>query len=178
VRAGALGDGLIGQSYAPVGKTLLFSGAADGAAGQNMEGLALGPRLANGSWVLLGVVDNAKGADPLSFNTLVAFTATANLSGDFDADGDVDGADLLAWQRGVGKAAGVTLGDGDGDRDGDVEADDLAIWTSEFAATMAEPVPEPTAAALLALALATLNAALARGDRLRRELVGNLLADR
>ena len=51
--------GLIGQSFTPVAKELLWSGAADNASGQNLEGLTLGPRLANGNWLLVGVVDNS-----------------------------------------------------------------------------------------------------------------------
>ncbi|HMO84943.1 MAG TPA: esterase-like activity of phytase family protein [Lacipirellulaceae bacterium] len=43
VSVGPLAAGLTGQTYAPVSKQLLWSGAVDGASGQNMEGLALGP---------------------------------------------------------------------------------------------------------------------------------------
>ena len=77
VSIGVLGNGLAGQDYIAVGKELLFAGAADAASGQNLEGLTLGPQLANGNWVLIGVVDNNNGTDPLSINTIVAFTATA-----------------------------------------------------------------------------------------------------
>jgi hypothetical protein len=62
--------GLIGQTYTPVSKRLLWSGQAAGGFGQNLEGLALGPQLSNGNWSLLGIVDDG---DPLSNNTLVAF---------------------------------------------------------------------------------------------------------
>lgn len=61
---------LIGQTFTPVKKRLLWSGIAGRGFGQNLEGLALGPKLSNGHWSLLGVVDNG---DPLSNNTLVAF---------------------------------------------------------------------------------------------------------
>ena len=47
--------GLIGQTYTPVAKSLLWSRAIDASFGQNMEGLTLGPRLANGDWSLIGV---------------------------------------------------------------------------------------------------------------------------
>jgi len=53
-------------------------------------------------------------------------------SADFDADGDVDGADFLQWQRGFGLVGTATLGDGDSDADGDVTGDDLAIWIATF----------------------------------------------
>src|SRR5262249_798209 len=84
VSVGALANGLIGQSFTPVSKTLLWSGPVDGPgnSGMNMEGLTLGPRLADGSWILVGVCDNGDG---FTTNTLVAFTATANATADFDA---------------------------------------------------------------------------------------------
>jgi hypothetical protein len=154
VSTGAAANGLIGQSYNFVSKQLLWSGAADAASGQNLEGLALGPRLANGSWVLLGVVDDGfngtNDLDALSNNTIVAFTATANPSADFDLDGDVDGGDFLHWQRNLGKTVGATHSQGDADRDGDVDAEDIARWTTHYAGAPGETasavVPEPAAA--------------------------------
>jgi hypothetical protein len=65
--------GLIGQSYTPVTKHLLWKGQAGGLLGQNLEGLALGPKLADGNWSLLGIVDDA---DPVSNNNLIAFELT------------------------------------------------------------------------------------------------------
>lgn len=160
ISVGALGNGLIGQSYTPVAKTPLFAGAVDGANGQNLEGLALGPRLDNGSWVLLGVVDdgfsNGVDDDPLSNNTLVAFVATANVTGDFDADGDIDGDDLLRWQRGLGKAIGAKLDEGDGDRDGDVDAADLAAWRGAFIAAASSTAPEPAGLVVAIMGLSAL----------------------
>jgi hypothetical protein len=151
VSAGALANGLIGQTYTPVAKHLAWLGAADAAAGQNMEGLTLGPRLANGSYVLIGVVDDdPTDLDTLSANTVVAFTATANPSADFDGDGDVDGADLLNLQRGLGKSIGASHAEGDADRDGDVDDDDLNYWKNHFgaapAASASQSIPEPTGA--------------------------------
>lgn len=48
--------------------------------------------------------------------------------GDFDADTDVDGDDLLILLLHFGMTAGALHTDGDADRDGDVDRDDLAIW--------------------------------------------------
>jgi hypothetical protein len=67
-------------------------------------------------------------------------------SADFDEDGDIDGADFLTWQRGLG--AGVTHAEGDADGDGDVDATDVAAWRFQFSATGAAvpigtAVPEP-----------------------------------
>ena len=151
VSVGPTATGLTGQTFTPVGKQLLWSGPVDGTNGQNLEGLTLGPRLANGSWMLIGVVDDG---DELSNNTLVASTATAIPSADFNADGAVDGTDLLDWQRGLGQAIGAAHSTGDADRDGD--ADDLTQWKADFAApgeAAAATVPEPASLTLCGLAL-------------------------
>lgn len=146
--------GLIGQTYTPVAKTLLWSGAIDASFGQNMEGLTLGPRLANGDWSLIGVVDNGDGS---SGNTIVAFTATPVISADFNGDGAVDGADFLQWQRGNGNAIGATHHEGDANRDGAVDDADLQLWKGAFAppaAAASHAIPEPTPALLTAVAAA------------------------
>jgi hypothetical protein len=54
-------------------------------------------------------------------------------AGDFDGDGDVDGNDLLVWQRGLGTpplVAGASHGDADGDRD--VDGADLGLWSGNY----------------------------------------------
>ena len=53
-------------------------------------------------------------------------------SADFDADGDVDGADFLSWQRGFGLNGSATPSDGDTDADADVDVDDLSTWQVQF----------------------------------------------
>jgi hypothetical protein len=84
-------------------------------------------------------------------------TQPGGANADFDADGDVDGADFLAWQAGFGLATGATRGQGDSNADGDVDADDLTAWTTQFgshavtAATAA--VPEPASVFGMVLAL-------------------------
>jgi len=73
---------------------------------------------------------------------------------DFDGDGDVDGADFLVWQRGLGLTGQSNNSAGDADGSGTVNGADLAVWKSQFggspSAAAAGAVPEP-AAALLAL---------------------------
>jgi hypothetical protein len=77
-------------------------------------------------------------------------------TGDFDADGDEDGADFLAWQRGFGATgAQATRANGNADGDSDVDAADLAVWRSGFGPAVAagETVPEPVGCTMLAAGL-------------------------
>lgn len=52
-------------------------------------------------------------------------------SGDFDGDGDVDGRDFLAWQRGFG-STNATKAQGDANNDQVVNQADLAIWQTQY----------------------------------------------
>jgi glucose/arabinose dehydrogenase len=54
------------------------------------------------------------------------------VSADFDEDGLVDGADFLAWQRGVRIAGAASRGDGDANVDGRVDGLDLDVWQDDF----------------------------------------------
>jgi hypothetical protein len=66
-------------------------------------------------------------------------------AGDFDGDGDVDGADFISWQSNFPKISGAGLGQGEGDGDGDVDGADLAIWRTNFPHSPGSgvaPVPE------------------------------------
>lgn len=78
-------------------------------------------------------------------------------TGDFDADGDVDGTDFLAWQRGLGITSGASRTQGDSNADGDVDRFDLAVWKAQFgsaglAASSTTGVPEPSAPLLFIIA--------------------------
>jgi len=83
-----------------------------------------------------------------------AYEAQAAPSADFDSDGDVDGADFLAWQRGFG-TTNAQRTDGNSDDDTDVDASDLAAWEISYgqssspavATSMAVSAPTPTEAA-------------------------------
>ena len=73
---------------------------------------------------------------------------------DFDADGDVDSDDLLAWSSGLGMTSSATRADGDADGDGDVDGVDFRIWqqqVSVIALAASRAVPEPTSFALLSI---------------------------
>jgi len=66
-----------------------------------------------------------------------------NYSADFDEDNDVDGADFLAWQRGLGIVDGALPSQGDSDADGDVDRVDLVVWQESFG----DEAPEAASAA-------------------------------
>ena len=81
-------------------------------------------------------------------------------TGDFDEDGDVDGADFLTWQRSFGLDDG-----GDADFDGDTDENDLLIWQAGYGqpaalASASAVVPEPTS--VLMLCIGFIGAALGR----------------
>jgi hypothetical protein len=67
IDAAPFDDGLIGETFTPVTKRLLWESTE---LNQNLEGLTLGPMLTNGNWSLLGITDDG---DPLSTNALVSF---------------------------------------------------------------------------------------------------------
>jgi hypothetical protein len=78
------------------------------------------------------------------------------ISADFDEDGDVDGRDFLAWQRGYGKLLGATHAEGDADGDGDVDADDVLEFHNQYLlpsltanSLTSRAIPEPGTLALL-----------------------------
>jgi hypothetical protein len=84
---------------------------------------------------------------------LLSAASTAH-PGDFDSDGDVDGADFVAWQTNFPKANGATLAEGDADNDGDVDGADFVVWQTNFPFTpgpATAPVPEPHSVLLLAI---------------------------
>lgn len=79
-----------------------------------------------------------------------SFAAFPHSTSDHDLDGDVDGADLLIWQRYVAQ----NTGDGDADSNLMVNEADLELWKSEYGAELGSltgnvAVPEPTAIVLL-----------------------------
>src|SRR5262249_17388000 len=52
--------------------------------------------------------------------------------GDFDLDGDVDGADFVIWQTHFPESEDGGWIEGDGDGDGDVDGADFVIWQTNF----------------------------------------------
>jgi len=88
-----------------------------------------------------------------------AITGVVPDSADFDGDGDVDGRDFQAWQRGFGITGTAQPSDGDANNNGSVDAEDLAIWQAQYGSPLslstltASEVPEPSLLAYLILAI-------------------------
>jgi hypothetical protein len=107
-----------------------------------------------GNWMGLidevRVSDIARGANQFVFANPSPPTAHP---GDFDGDGDVDGADFVAWQTNFPKASGATLAQGDADADGDVDGADFVVWQTNFPFTPgpASAIPEPSGIILIVL---------------------------
>lgn len=161
----AFDAGLIGASYTPVTKTLLWSGKVGGLFGENLEGIALGPQLDDGSWLLVGVVDDG---DPASNNTVVTFAASppaSALAGDYNASGEVDEWDYRTWRDTFGAA---NLPFADGNQSGIVDLADYTVWRDHLGSSatvnsMAISVPEP--ATLPAFAMLAAGIAISRRRR-------------
>lgn len=78
------------------------------------------------------------------------------VSADFDLDGEVNGNDLLIWQRNFPTVHGALQTDGNATmgQDGAVDALDLAAWRAQFGVQpMAVSVPEPSMTLLIATGL-------------------------
>jgi hypothetical protein len=85
-------------------------------------------------------------------------------AGDFDLDGDVDGADNVLWRKSVG--TGTQYTQGDANLDGVVNGADLAVWRTNFgfvrqplsassgSGASRTAVPEPGTSVLLCAAIA------------------------
>lgn len=125
--------------------------------------------LAGGDTYSLGnLYKGLAGTPDLSFGFLMAGDSTptagivlytpVTVDADFDGDNDVDGADFLAWQHGLGRTIDATRAEGDADHDGDVDAADLAAWKAAYgtvgAVASSVAAPEPAAGALALAALA------------------------
>ena len=84
----------------------------------------------------------------------------APIAGDFNADGVVDVDDLDRWTAGLETSNAATHWQGDANGDQVVDGADLLIWQRNIGMTAstaaASAVPEPSAAALAAIALAAL----------------------
>lgn len=121
-------------------------------------------------WTELAAIDLAAGQYLLTIpgvtqlELLADRRSATSFLGDFNADAAVDGADFLAWQRGLGRTSPLPS-HGDANRDGKVNARDLLAWRLNAGlelpggAALAVRIPEPAPAMLAALACLMLAAA-------------------
>lgn len=90
---------------------------------------------------------NPNNANQLNFGERTWYDGVgyeAVIAGDFDGDGDADGADFVAWQTNFPLGSGATTSQGDADGDLDVDGADFALWQASFPASAGvTPVPEP-----------------------------------
>jgi hypothetical protein len=122
-------------------------------------GAESGPSSNWGTYLALGPASTSMmGAYDVDFFAWKPGTFTP-VQGDFDNDGDVDGADFVAWQTNFPTALGATRAMGDADNDGDVDGADFVVWQTNFPFTpggAVAPLPEPAAMMLILLGTATL----------------------
>ena len=158
-----LAASLSGQNFTPVDKQLLASFTV-GSNGENLEGLTLGPRLANDHWILLGVVDDG---DPFSNNTVVSFEISPPsciLVSDINCSGTVDEFDYLAWKD---TFTSTSLLFADINQNGTVDAADYTLWRAHSAVNPANEssIPEPGTHVLFLMYFAFLAVAIGQPDR-------------
>ncbi len=100
---------------------------------------------------------------------------SATIGGDFNGDRNVDGDDLLIWQRGLGITGTATVAQGDADGNHTVNANDLAIWRLNYgphSVATGAPVPEPGSCLLALLGTSAAGASARRGSASRRRRRG------
>lgn len=98
------------------------------------------------------IIDEVRVSDSVLTPSQFLFVAQPTVNdADFDNDNDVDGNDLLIWQRGFGAPGSNSTGDANGDSQ--VNAADLAIWKGAFGGASIAAVPEPASLVLCGLAL-------------------------
>lgn len=87
------------------------------------------------------------GVDHHTFYLLAEYEPLPTLNADFDNDADVDGADFLTWQRGLGNLTTAERSDGDADGNQAVNVFDFLAWQNQYD-TVPSPeisaVPEPS----------------------------------
>jgi hypothetical protein len=120
--------------------------------------------IANGNWVLLGVLDNGGSGD----NLLASFELSrsgCSLVGDYNCSGEVGLADYKLWKNAYGTTG---LAAADGNADDRVDAGDYVVWRNALGTGNLSgqylAIPEPAGWLLLLIGvtpLATLRGASA-----------------
>jgi pimeloyl-ACP methyl ester carboxylesterase len=154
--AGDLEYDLIGNQWKFDLDILSNSTSVEGTLKVNTAALAGQPVAARLNGVLVSQFTGGGIYQLNNFGNSDLLTLTVVVPGDFDADGDVDGADFVAWQTNFPTAIGATLAMGDADNDGDVDGADFVVWQTNFPASggaSVAPVPEPAGGLILGAAL-------------------------
>ena len=160
--SGASVDGSVGDLFEilPIGTTTLgLSGPPNlrmevSINGVNDPGYAAVPFLAPQSIPVAQNFSLNIPANGLQF-VKIPLAEITPLAGDFNANGVVDGADFLSWQKSFGAPPGTLPNDPDG---GPIGAAQLVTWRTNYGTSASNasgtsslsPVPEPTTAMLLA----------------------------
>ena len=87
------------------------------------------------------------------FDDLILVEAEPGTPGDFNGDGNIDGADFVIWQTNFPNNTGTaTLDMGDANGDGSVDGADFVVWQTSFPTTASiQPVPEPSSMWLMCI---------------------------
>lgn len=116
---------LIGATYTAATKRLLYSGDQT-----NLEGLCLGPKLSDGSYALLGIVDDG---DPISVNRVVSFRLAGDVDStcpaDLNDDGVVDDADFVRFAESYNLLLDPV---GDLNQDGVADDGDFVLFAAAY----------------------------------------------
>ncbi|MCC7084017.1 MAG: hypothetical protein IT427_03295 [Pirellulales bacterium] len=147
---------------------LTDTGALSAFNGSNDSALQVGNRGNSNPNSFNGLIDDVYIFDEALSDSQIAAIAAGSqaVPGDFNGDGNVDGADFVAWQTHFPTASGASLADGDANGDEAVDGADFVIWQTNFPFPLApgvSPVPEPPA--ILLATVMWLIAAIARYRR-------------
>ncbi|MBY0114061.1 MAG: esterase-like activity of phytase family protein [Phycisphaerales bacterium] len=116
---------LVGTTYTPATKRLLYSGDQT-----NLEGLCLGPKLPDGSYALLGIVDDG---DPISVNRVVSFRLSGSIDSacpaDLNDDSVVDDADFVRFAESYNLLLDPV---GDLNHDGLADDEDFVLFAAAY----------------------------------------------
>jgi hypothetical protein len=119
--------------------------------GNGIQSVSIDQKQNDLTWVSLGTFDFTAGEHQITLNAAtssggsvviadavrVVIPAPVYENADFDNDGDVDGRDFLAWQRGFGISGSATRSQGDANDDGNVDFEDLTIWQAQYGQSQA-----------------------------------------
>jgi hypothetical protein len=86
--------------------------------------------------------------DGLLWDDLIAGFLQPMTTGDFNADGLVDAADLTLWRDNYGAIGGAPYALGDGDGDGATTGADFLLWQRQLSTLQVQIVPESAAISL------------------------------